>query len=132
MILYEKIQKFNTFVSCIFGAISFGKDIALRMDKIYLIDKENTKIVVEKPEILKVVNDSLVPLKKGKTKVYVYNNDKVLEKLSFDVKEIKKDEFDKIRESWKDFLLGDRFFDKNDKQMVDLQAKFDRDLYESF
>lgn len=57
------------------------------MDKIYLIDKENTKIVVEKPEILKVVNDSLVPLKKGKTKVYVtITMIKFLKKLSFDVK----------------------------------------------
>lgn len=67
-------------------------------------------------------------IKKGKTKVTVYDNDKIVEKLGLSINQVKVDEFDKIRNSWNDLLVGDRFFDPNDKQMAELQVKFDRDI----
>lgn len=58
------------------------------MDKIYFIDHKSTKIIIDDPNVLKAVNNCN-SIKKGKTKVTVYDNDKIVEKLGLSINQVK-------------------------------------------
>lgn len=86
-----------------------------------VLEDKNDKIGELKEELF-------IAKKTGKVIVEILDNQEVVDKISIIVENDKEDKFKKLESTWREIVSGFDSFDKDDKQMVDIQKTKDEEV----